>query len=57
MSTGVVQGLPLQDVDGVLALVKEETTGPTLGSNVKEVVEGPQVLHRKLTLEGDDRAM
>jgi hypothetical protein len=32
---------PLQDVDGVLALVKEETLGPALSSNVEEVVEGP----------------
>jgi hypothetical protein len=31
---------PLQDVDVVLALVKEETLGPTLGSNADEV-EGP----------------
>jgi hypothetical protein len=26
---------PLQDVDGVLALVKEETLGPAFGGNVK----------------------
>jgi hypothetical protein len=48
---------PLQDVDGVLALVKEETLGPAFDGNAKEVVEGAQVLHRKLPLEGDDRAM
>jgi hypothetical protein len=28
-------------VDGVLALVKEETLGPTFGGNAEEVVEGP----------------
>jgi hypothetical protein len=29
---------PLQDVDGVLALVEEETLGPTLGGDAEEVV-------------------
>jgi hypothetical protein len=37
---------PLQDVDGVLALVEEETLKPALGSDAEEVVKGPQVLHR-----------
>jgi hypothetical protein len=46
---------PLQYVDGILALVQEETLGPAFGGNAEEV-EGPQVLHRKLSLEGDDRA-
>jgi hypothetical protein len=48
---------PLQDVDSVLALVKEETLGSALGSDAEEVVEGPQVLHRKLQLESGDRAL
>jgi hypothetical protein len=48
---------PFQDVDGLLALVKEENLGPTFGGNAEEVVKGPQVLHRKLSLEGDDRAL
>jgi hypothetical protein len=40
-----------------LALVQEETLGPTFGNDAEEVMEGPQVLHRKLPLEGDDRAL
>jgi hypothetical protein len=32
---------PLQDVDSVLALVKEETLRPVLGGDAEEVVEGP----------------
>jgi hypothetical protein len=47
---------PLQDVEGVLALVKKETLRPLLGDDAEEVVEMPQVLHRELTLKGDDRA-
>jgi hypothetical protein len=37
--------------------VKEETLGLALGGDAEEVVEGPQVLHRELPLEGDDRAL
>ena len=48
---------PLQDVDGVLALVEEETLGLALDSDAEEVVEGPQVLHREPSLQGDDRAL
>jgi hypothetical protein len=48
---------PLQDVDGILALVEEETLGPALGGDAEEVAEGPQVLHRKLPLKGNDRAL
>jgi hypothetical protein len=33
---------PLQNVDGVLALVEEETLRPALGGDVEEVVEGPR---------------
>jgi hypothetical protein len=44
---------PLQDVDGVLALVEEETLRPALGGDAEEVVEGPQVLHRELPLMGE----
>jgi hypothetical protein len=46
----------LQDVDDVLALVQEDTLGPAFGSDA-EKVERPQVLHRKLLLEGDDGAL
>jgi hypothetical protein len=48
---------PLQDVDDVLTLMQEETLGPVLGSDAEEVMERPQVLHRKLPLEGDDGAV
>jgi hypothetical protein len=48
---------PLQDVDGVLALVEEEILRPVLGGDAEEVVEGPQVLHHELPLKGDDRAL
>jgi hypothetical protein len=48
---------PLQNVDGVLTLVQEETLGPAFGSDAVEVMERPQVLHRKLPLEGDDSAL
>jgi hypothetical protein len=48
---------PLQNVDGVLALVHEETLGPTFGGDAEEVMERPQVLHRNLPLEGDDHAL
>jgi hypothetical protein len=48
---------PLQDVDGVLALVEEETLRPKFGGDVKEVLERPQVLHRELPLKGDDCAL
>jgi hypothetical protein len=37
--------------------VQEETLGPTFGGDAKEVMEKPQVLHRKLPLEGDDCAL
>jgi hypothetical protein len=36
----------LQDVDGVLALVEEETLRPALGGAAEEVAKGPRVLHR-----------
>jgi hypothetical protein len=45
---------PLQDVDGVMALVEEETLMPTLDGDAKELVKRPHVLHRELPLEGDD---
>jgi hypothetical protein len=48
---------PLQNVDGVLALVQEETLGPVFSGDAEEVMERPQVLHRKLPLEGNDRAL
>jgi hypothetical protein len=37
--------------------MEEETLGLALSGDVEEVVEGPQVLHRELSLQGDDRAM
>jgi hypothetical protein len=48
---------PLQYVDGVLALMEEETLGLALGGDAEEVVEGSQFLHRELPLQGDDRAL
>jgi hypothetical protein len=47
----------LQDVEGVLALVEEETLRPLLGSYTEEVVERSEVLHRKLVLISDDCAL
>jgi hypothetical protein len=47
---------PLQDVKSILALVKEEPLGPSLGSDAEEV-ETSQVFHRELPLKGGDRAM
>jgi hypothetical protein len=32
---------PLQNVDGVLTLVQEDTLGPTFGSDAEEVMERP----------------
>jgi hypothetical protein len=48
---------PARDVDGVLALVKEETLGPAFSGDADEVVKRPQVLHRELPLKGNDRAL
>ena len=47
----------LEDVKGVLALVEEEPGGASLNGDTKEVVEGPEVLHRKLLLKGGDDAL
>jgi hypothetical protein len=46
----------LQDVEGVLALLEEETLRPPLCGDPEEVVERPQVLHHELALNSDDRA-
>jgi hypothetical protein len=56
---GLVVGyaILLQDVDGILAQVEEDTLRPALGGDAEEVVEGPQVLHRELLQRGDDRAL
>jgi hypothetical protein len=44
-----------KDVDSVLPLVEEHALGTTLDCDPQEVVERPEVLHRKLPLEaGDD---
>jgi hypothetical protein len=32
---------PLQNVDGIVTLVQEETLGPMFGSDAEEVVERP----------------
>jgi hypothetical protein len=37
-------------------LVKEHALGPALDGDPQEVVEGPEVLHRKLLLEAEDDA-
>jgi hypothetical protein len=39
-----------------MSMVQEETLGPAFDGNAEEVMEGRQV-HRKLPLEGDDRAL
>jgi hypothetical protein len=47
----------LQDVNGVLALEKEETLRLALGGEAEEVVKRPQVLRRELPLKGVDCAL
>jgi hypothetical protein len=47
----------LQNVEGVLALVKGEALGPSLHDDLREVVETAQVLHHELALKGGDRAL
>jgi hypothetical protein len=45
----------VEDVDDVLPLVEEHARGTALDGDPQEVVERPEVLHRKLPLEtGDD---
>jgi hypothetical protein len=48
---------PLQDVEGILVLVKKKAIGPPLHGDPEEVVERVEVLHRKLALKGGDRAL
>ena len=48
---------PLQDVNGVLALVEEETLSPALRCDAMAEVKGPQILHRELLLKGDDHVL
>jgi hypothetical protein len=55
-SRAIEHASPLQDVNGVPALVQEETLRPTLGGDAMEV-KRPQVLHRKLPQKGDNRAL
>jgi hypothetical protein len=63
VSTDVEQGFavghasPLQDVNGVLALVEEETLRSALDGDTEEVVKRPRVLHRELPLKGGDHAL
>ena len=46
---------PLQDIECVLPLVKEQARRASLNSNAQEVVELTKILHSKLLLqEGDD---
>jgi hypothetical protein len=45
-----------KDVDGILPLVEEQAHGRALDGDSQEVVERPQVLHRKLLLEAGDDA-
>jgi hypothetical protein len=45
-----------KDVDGVLPLVEEQALGMALDGDPQEVVERPEVLHRKLPLEAGDDA-
>src|SRR6185369_9569612 len=46
---------PLQDIEGVLPLVKEKTRRVRLNSDDQEVVELTEILHSKLLLQrGDD---
>ena len=47
----------LQNVDGVLALVKEEAMGRRSMVIPMEMVERAEVLYRELTLQHDDRAL
>jgi hypothetical protein len=47
---------PLQDVNGVLALVEEEILRPALAGDAEEVAKKPQV-HRELPLKGANRAL
>jgi hypothetical protein len=39
---GETHASPLQDVDGILALMEEETLRPALGGDTEKVVEGPR---------------
>jgi hypothetical protein len=48
---------PLQDVDGVLWLVVEETLRPALGGDAEKVVKRPLILHHELPLKGVDCAL
>ena len=41
---------PLQDIEGVLPLVKEKTRRPRLNSDAQEVVELTKILHSELLL-------
>ena len=46
---------PLQNVECILPLVKEQAKRASLNSNAQEVVELTQILHSKLLLQrGDD---
>jgi hypothetical protein len=47
----------LQNINGVLLLVKEEALWATLQGDPEKVVERAQVLHHKLALQGSDREL
>ena len=48
---------PLQDVDGVLRLVVEETLRQALSGDADKVVKRPQILYHELPLKGVDCAL
>src|SRR6185295_5815316 len=45
---------PLQDIEGVLPLVKEKTRRARLNSDAQEVVELTKILHSELLLQRED---
>jgi len=48
---------PLQNVECILPLVKEQARRASLNSNAQEVVELTKILHSKLLLQGGDDAL
>ena len=48
---------PVQNIEGILPLVKEEARRARLNSDAKEVVELTKILHSKLLLQRGDNAL
>ena len=48
---------PLQNIDGILPLVKEEARRARLNSDAQEVVELAKIIHSKLLLQRGDNAL